>query len=182
MPLGMKIFQTLKNNNFLKSKRVGIAVSCGVDSMVLLDVFRKIRKRYDLELHVLHYNHKWRSESYRESKLIKNYCEKFGLNFIYKENKGRVIRKEEKARNERYLFFKEAALNNKLDIVCTAHHKDDQIETIIFRLARGTGPKGVLPIKDFLKLSDRLIFYRPFLDVTKGQIYKYDKKHNIQYI
>ena len=145
-----KTIQILDNIDFLKNQKVGLAVSGGVDSMVLLDLFRKLKEKKYLDLIVLHYNHKWRKESKIDYDLVKRYCDKNHIIFVYKETTGKIIKDEEIARIQRYSFFKKEATKNKLRYICTAHHKDDQVETILFRLARGTGPNGFLPIKIFL--------------------------------
>ena len=96
--------------------------------------------------------------------------------------KGKIIKTEESARNERYLFFKSCAKKYKISYVCTAHHLNDQAETILFRIARGTGPNGIMPIKQFLVSGKNLIFYRPLLNILKEEIVNYARKNNISYI
>ena len=114
-------------------------------------------------IYVLHYNHKWRKTSYKDAKLVGDYCKKNMIKFVYDEAKGKVIKNEETARNERYSFFKSVAKKYKLDFICTAHHKDDHFETIVFRLLRGTGPAGLLPLKEFLNLTNKNSKQRPFI-------------------
>ena len=147
------LIQEIKNkitaSKFFKNQKIGLAVSGGIDSMVMLDVFCKISKEWNLKLYVMHYNHKWREKSYIDTELVKKYCKKNKINFLYNENKGKILKDEEIARNERYSFFEKCAKKFSLKIICTAHHKDDQLETVLFRLARGTGPNGLSPIKEF---------------------------------
>ena len=169
------IFQKLKNNTFLLNAKIGFAVSGGVDSMVLLDSFLRFQEKENIDIYVLHYNHKWRKTSYKDAKLIGDYCKKNKIRFIYEEAKGKIIKNEETARNERYSFFKRAAKKYKLDFICTAHHKGDHFETIVFRLLRGTGPGGLLPLKEFLNLTNKTILFRPFLYLTKEEIIQYAK-------
>lgn len=170
------------NINHLKNKRIGLAVSGGVDSIVMLDVFNKLRKRHNLNLFVLHYNHKWRKESYLDAKLVEKYCKKYNIDFLYKETRGKVIKNEEIARNQRYKFFKQESKKNNLDYICTAHHLDDQVETILFRLARGTGTNGLLPVKEMFDLLDKTKVFRPFLYLTKKQIYDYARNKRLSFI
>ncbi len=89
---------------------------------------------------------------------------------------------EETAREQRYSFFKACAKKFSLKVICTAHHLDDQVETILFRLARGTGPNGLYPIKEHLIGVDKIGFYRPFLNITKAMIRKYALQNKIKYI
>ncbi len=167
---------------FFKNQRIGLAVSGGIDSMVLLDTFCKISRKYNLKLYVMHYNHKWRKKSFMDAQLVRKYSEENKVFFLYKENEGKIVKDEETAREQRYSFFKACAKKLSLKVICTAHHKDDQVETVLFRLTRGTGPNGLLPIKEFLDFSHNTKIYRPFLSFTKEQIYKYAKKHRLPYI
>jgi len=176
------IFQRLRNNTFLLNKKIGLAVSGGVDSMVLLDSFYRLKSEMNFDLTVLHYNHKWRKKSYLDSKLLKNYCNSNNIKFLYKETKGKIVKSEEAARNERYSFFRIAAKKYNLDYICTAHHKDDHFETIIFRLLRGSGPAGLLPLKKSLKLDRKTILFRPFLDISKTDIEHYAKHHRVGFV
>ncbi|MBI3591663.1 MAG: tRNA lysidine(34) synthetase TilS [Candidatus Melainabacteria bacterium] len=172
----------MKSDDIFKGKQIGLAVSGGADSIVLLDVFNKLKYKYDLSLFVLHYNHKWRKTSIKDSNLVEKYCIQNNIKFLYKETKGKVIKNEEEARNQRYSFFKQCARKYNLKFICTAHHKDDQLETILFRLIRGTGPNGLLPIKKFFNLSGNVKLFRPFLDFTKKEIIDYAKQNNLSYI
>lgn len=172
----------MTNISHLKNKRIGLAVSGGVDSIVMLDVFNKLKKRHNLNLFVLHYNYKWRKESYLDAKLVERYCKKYGIDFLYKETGGKVIKNEEIARNQRYKFFKQESKKNDLDYICTAHHLDDQVETILFRLARGTGTNGLLPVKEMFDLLGKTKVFRPFLYLTKEQIYDYAINNRLLFI
>ena len=174
--------QIVQNENFLKNKKIGLAISGGVDSVVLLDLFYRLEDRCNFELYVLHYNHKWRRTSYKDVELVKWYCNKNKIRFLYGENSGKIIKSEEEARNQRYSFFEKVAKEYKLDFICTGHHKDDQLETIIFRLARGTGPKGILPIKELQDFRGKTKLYRPLLSITKKQICDYANENNLIYI
>lgn len=176
------LLEILKNSYFLKGNKIGLAVSGGVDSVVLLDIFNKLKNKYDLNLYVLHYNHKWRKTSSVDTKLVRNYCQKNKIKFLYEESKENIIKNEEHARNQRYSFFKDCAKKHDLKFICTAHHKDDHVETILFRLARGTGPKGLFPIKELSNLSNKTKLCRPFLQISKEQIYLYAKKNKLIYI
>ena len=162
--------------------KVGLAISGGVDSMVMLDIFRNIKDKNNLELYVLHYNHKWRNKSYMDADLVKSYCQKNNIKFLYKETKDKLVKNETKAREERYLFFRECSKKYGFKFLCTAHHKDDQIETVLFRLARGTGPKGLMPIKEFTDLTPETKLFRPLLSLSKEEIYNYASQNKISYI
>jgi tRNA(Ile)-lysidine synthase len=117
-----------------------------------------------------------------DAELVKKYCQKNKVRFLYKENKGQVLKDEEVARNERYSFFEQCANKFSLKVVCTAHHRDDQLETVLFRLARGTGPNGLSPIKEFRELSCGVQIFRPLLNIWKKDISKYAIKNKISYV
>ena len=180
--LSQKIKNNLTQINFFKNQKIGLAVSGGVDSMVMLDAFCRISKEYDLKLYVMHYNHKWRKESFRDMVLVRKYCKEKKIKFVYKENKGEIIKDEKLAREQRYTFFKIQAKKFSLKTICTAHHRDDQLETILFRLARGTGPNGLSPIKEFRELEDGIKIFRPLLNIWKKDILHYAVKNKIPYI
>lgn len=149
--------------------------------MVLIDLLLKERKNLDLKLYVLHYNHNWRKESLKDYELIKRYCKKNKLNLIYQEDTGKIEKDEENARNKRYSFFLETAKKYSLEYICTAHHKDDFLETVLFRMARGTGPKGLMPIKEVYNLENKIKVFRPMLSFSKDQIRIYAGKNKITF-
>lgn len=149
--------------------------------MVMLDVFNRLKYELRLKLYVLHYNYKWRKKSYLDLELVRKYCLRNKIRFLYKESKGRVVKNEEVARDQRYLFFKDVFKQHSLKYIFTAHHRDDQFETVLFRLARGTGPNGLLPIKEMLLSYGGTRFYRPILKFTKEEIKSYAKEKKIKY-
>lgn len=175
------LIQILKNNSCFKSKKIALAVSGGIDSMVLLDTFNKIKNENSLDLYVFHFDHKWRKTSYLDADLVKAYCKKNKIKFILKSAGNNIPKTEEEARKKRYGFFVSACKKYKIKVLCTAHHKDDQLETIIFRLARGTGPKGLEGVKRNLTLSGEIKVIRPFLDISKKQIAEYAKRNKISF-
>ena len=180
--LSQKIKNNLTSIKLFKNQKIGLAVSGGIDSMVMLDAFCRISKEYNLKLYVMHYNHKWRKESFRDRVLVGKYCKEKKIKILYKESKGKIIKDEELAREQRYSFFKTQAKKFSLKVVCTAHHRDDQLETILFRLARGTGPNGLSPIKEFRELTGGIKTFRPLLNVWKKDILNYAIKNKVSYI
>lgn len=171
----------LENKHLFLNQKVAVATSGGVDSMVLLDIFSKLRQKYGIILYSLHYNHNWREKSAYDAELIRDYCKKNNIKFIYKQDKGRILKKEEEARNKRNYFFKECAKKEGLKIVCTGHHLNDQLETVLFRLIRGTGPQGLSPIKELLSLDERTIIFRPFLTIKKSEVANYARTNKIRF-
>ena len=167
----------LKIDDSLLNPKIGLAVSGGIDSMVMLDIFRKTK----YQITVLHFNHKWRKEATKDASLVESYCLRHDIDYIYGEAPDNCVQSEDNARKLRYDFFSKVAEKQKLDLICTAHHIDDQFETVLYRLARGAGPQGLMPIKEFIKLNNSLLVARPLLWVTKDAIEEYARKNNIKY-
>lgn len=150
-----------------------VAFSGGFDSMCLLDALKKIAPKN--KIIALHLNHKWRGEeSDREETNCRNFCEKIEVEF-YSENLSENIAKTETAaRDARYKFFEKCAEKFKSNIVFTAHNKNDNAETLLYRICMGTGIAGLQGIS-----PKREIFYRPLLTVERREIEKYCQKYSL---
>lgn len=148
-------------------KKYILAVSGGVDSVVLLDM---LSKKSDLELVVAHFDHGIRPDSADDAEFVKDLAEKYGLPFESKREELGSDASEDLARNRRYEFLRSMAEKYDAEIV-TAHHADDVIETIAINLSRGTGWRG-LAVMD----SDII---RPLTDMTKAEIVEYAKKNDL---
>jgi tRNA(Ile)-lysidine synthase len=134
---------------FLKHNRFYIAVSGGIDSMVLVHLFQ----HFDLEFGLLHCNFKLRGdESDADMRFIHDYAEENRLHLRIGFFETEQIAKETKtsiqvtARNLRYDWFNEQMDENNVDFVATAHHADDNLETFLINLSRGTGLDGLTGI------------------------------------
>ncbi len=148
-----------------------VAVSGGVDSVVLLDL---LSKQKDLDLTVAHFDHGIRSNSYEDEQFVKNLAEKYKLPFISDRGELGANASEEKAREARYRFLRKVAKENNATLVL-AHHKDDVLETIIINLLRGTGWRGL----SSLRSTEKTI--RPLIKVSKQDILDYAKKHKLNW-
>lgn len=159
-----------------------IGVSGGVDSMVMLDLMRQLTEDWNLTLVVAHFNYKLRGqEADLDEDLVRSYCETHGLNFectsadtlaISNSNKLGI---QETARRLRYSWFDELQKKYNADRIILAHHSDDNLETVIYHLAKGTGIAGLRGMKP--KNSQEVV--RPFLALTKEQIIEYARAHQI---
>jgi len=146
-----------------------VAVSGGVDSVVLLDI---LARQSGIELIVAHFDHGIRDDSYLDAQFVAGLAEKHGLPFeLRRENLGPET-SEETARNRRYKFLRELADKHQAKIV-TAHHADDAVETIAINLLRGTGWRGLAGLD-----SDIL---RPLTVKTKSEVMDYAKKHKLKW-
>jgi len=141
-----------------------IAVSGGVDSVVLLDMMANGLLPAE-QLIVAHFDHGIRAESADDALFVKNLAKKYGLPFETKrEELGRAA-SEERARDRRYAFLR--AVAQKYDAkIMTAHHADDVLETIAINLTRGTGWRG-------LAVLDNPTIERPLLGKTKTELLAY---------
>lgn len=142
-----------------------VAFSGGYDSMCLLDILNKAG--YDVA--AVHLNHNWRGkESLEDAKNCREFAEKNNIKF-YSETLGNEIEKTETAAREaRYEFFKRCAERFNSKVVFTAHNFDDNAETVLYRIIKGTGTIGLQGIAEH-----RDIFYRPLLGATREEIEKY---------
>jgi tRNA(Ile)-lysidine synthetase-like protein len=150
--------------------RYVVAVSGGVDSMVLLDL---LRQRGKLELVVAHFDHGIRAESARDRKLVQRIAKAYDLPFFYAEGNLGPKAGEALAREARYTFLHKVLEEQGAKAIITAHHQDDMLETAIMNLLRGTGRRGL----SSLKSREGLI--RPLLEWTKKDIREYADEHDL---
>ena len=163
------------NNKLAEDDKVIVACSGGSDSMGLLHlIMTNFNKSNVICAHV---NHKVRKKSDREYKYVKNFCKSNGVVFEGVELNQKFERNfESEARSFRYDFFETLKDKYNAKYIITAHHGDDQIETILMRLTRGSTLSGYAGIK----LEDGH-YLRPFLYVTKNDILKYAYHNKIKY-
>lgn len=170
--------------DFSNIKCVGVAVSGGSDSMALLHFLCNYFKSRKIKVVAINVEHGIRGKSsLLDSAFVKEYCEKNSIPlFAYsvdslKNATDNKLSIEESARRLRYECFFDAILNKHCDIVATAHHLQDNAETVLQNIFRGTGIKGLTGINDY---SDKII--RPFISVSKSEIDEYIKKNNIPFV
>lgn len=168
-------------------ERLLVCVSGGPDSVLLLHCLKNLQKNYKSSLFVAHVNHNLRgSESDAEEKFVFNLCARLKVPFLKCSVATEFIAGKEKlsieetARNLRYNFFRNICHMHKIKKIILAHTKDDQVETIIMRLLRGTGIKG-LGGMHFETAQGKLRLIRPMLDIEKLDILDYLKKSKIKY-
>lgn len=155
--------------------------SFGPDSMALLDILLKIRKKINISIIVAHVNHNVRKESTKEKEDLEAFCR--GKNVIFESM---IIEQygddnfENEARNIRYNFFEDLVRKYNANYLFTAHHGDDLIETIIMRIVRGSTLKGYSGFSKIVNLNNYKIV-RPLMSVTKDEILEYNKENNIPY-
>ncbi|AYW45994.1 tRNA lysidine(34) synthetase TilS [Tetragenococcus koreensis] len=162
--------------------RVLVAVSTGVDSMVLLHILETLQEKIGFAIGVAHVNHRLRKASDEEENFLRNYCQKKSLPFYATcWHNPPTTGVEEKARTFRYNFFKETMQTYDYQVLTTAHHSDDQMETMIMKMVREGNlfsAKGILPRQSFGKNQ---VLVRPLLNVAKQEILDYSKENGIVY-
>ncbi len=163
--------------NNIKNKSVLIGFSAGPDSCALSLALSLLKEKYALNLTLCYFNHNWRKEAIIEEVFTKKFAKKIEADFIIEKAPKNTPKTEEKARELRYEFFYTAAKKLNTNIVFLAHNKNDNIETLIYRLIKGTSIKGLCSIP---KIRD--IFYRPLLEIEKKEIFAFLKENNQDYL
>ncbi|SEK98048.1 tRNA(Ile)-lysidine synthase [Carnobacterium iners] len=165
------------------SDRLLIAVSGGVDSMVLLDLIQRLPDTLRPWYGVVHVNHELRAVSMEEERFLKEQCRLKNVPYFsrhWDSKKHPETGVELAARNFRYAFFKETMQVVKATHLLTAHHADDQLETILMRLVRGGQLEGMTGIQAQRPFGIGLLV-RPLLHYSKEQIYAYSKARHLDY-
>jgi len=149
-----------------------VAVSGGVDSIVLLDLLSKLPK---LDLIVAHFDHGIRPHSNLDAQFVAKLAAHYKLPFKLGQGRLGAGASEELARSARYEFLEKIKETHKAQAIITAHHQDDLIETAFINLVRGTGRRGLIA------LAARKDLERPLLDVPKREILAYAKAQNLSW-
>ena len=162
----------------LQDKTIIVGFSGGYDSMCLLDILSKIKEQegfWDLNIIAAHFNHNWRGEeALKEQEVCRLFAASRGVEFYTRTASPSVKKTENDARIARYEFFEEAMEEYDADAVFTAHNKDDNAETVLYRVIKGTGLVGLKGIS-----VRRNCFYRPFLKISRAEIVDYCNKNNL---
>jgi len=168
---------------FSNGDRIIIALSGGIDSVVLLEIFNLIHKEYNITLYAAHFNHRLRGEeSDADEVFVKNICAKKNIPLKIERCDVRAYCKKNKlsletgARECRYNFFKQYAQRINCQYVATAHNANDNAETILYHIFRGTGVRGLcgIPLK-------RDIFIRPLLFAPREEIELFACENNLAF-
>ncbi len=163
------------NKYNLTDKTLVVGFSGGHDSMCLLDILHKLSKTVGFGLIAAHFNHNWRDkESKNEQEVCRQFCEDRNIDFYTKTAALNMKQSEAVARAMRYDFFEKALKKYHADAFLTAHNKNDNAETVMYRIIKGTGVTGLRAIAE-----KRDKFYRPLLTVTRDEIDKYCEDNNL---
>jgi tRNA(Ile)-lysidine synthase len=178
-----KTLQTIEKYNLLeKGERVVVALSGGPDSTALLIVLTAIAQEQDLILIIAHFNHGLRgAESDEDEKFSRDLSEKMGFAFVSEkmdqEKMGKGISPEDFYRQERYNFLNKVAEDYHAQKIAVGHNMQDQAETVLLNILRGSGLeglKGILPMRDGK-------FIRPLIEISRREIICFLNEAGIPY-
>lgn len=174
------------NTLWNKEDKIAIALSGGVDSIVLFHLLVTEYKDSYKELVVFHINHGLREESYEEAEFVEKFVKDFDVKFYKEElNMSDLERdshtsEEMLARELRYQAFNKMAKLEGVTKLLTAHHKNDQVENILMRLLIGRSIDHSLAICEEIEMAG-LTIYRPLLNSLKAELEEYAKEKNLHY-
>jgi tRNA(Ile)-lysidine synthase len=174
-----------KNNLLDNCKSILLAVSGGPDSLAMLNLFYDLSKELKLDIAVAHLDHKFRKESAAEADFVEKIVKEKGLKFFRKSKNLPMIIKEKNisaeaaARKARFDFFRNIIGKYNYDALALAHHRDDQAETILLNLFRGTGLKGLSGIKAKVQIKELTVIH-PMLAFSKKEILNYCQKNKLE--
>ena len=178
-----KVMSYIKDNNLIKSgDKILVALSGGPDSICLLNILYEMKEELNIQIGAAHLNHLLRDkDAFEDEEYVKNLCEtldipcfvkRVDINKYSKENK---MSSEMAGRDARYNFFDEITKKHGYNKIATAHNANDQAETILFRLMRGTGIEGLCGIKVH---RDNII--RPILCLSRKEVEEYIDSNNLK--
>lgn len=147
-----------------------LAVSGGVDSMVLLDL---LAGQSGLQLTVAHFDHGIRPDSAEDRLLVQAAAAARGLPFVYEEGRLEPDTSEAAARAARYAFLERVCAEQRAHAIVTAHHQDDLLETMLLNVMRGTGRRGLASLRS----NGRML--RPLLALSKSELLAYARERQL---
>lgn len=188
-PVVLQIAATAKEFDLWKpGHRIVVAVSGGADSVALLYILNQI-SRYLTPLHLIcaHVHHGFRAESDQEAELVQKYAESMNIPFEmirlnmpkYIEETGR--NSQDAAREKRYAFLHEVAEKYNANSIALAHHANDQAETVMLHMLRGSGASGLSGIK-IKRIEKNVELIRPCLRITKTDLEQLCEKEDLPYL
>ncbi len=177
-----KFLKTVKENNLIQANDViVVGVSGGPDSIALLYCLNKFKNMLNYKIVCAHINHLIREDSTDDEKFVENICDKLQIPFYKKrENIIELSKKlkkgtEETGREVRYNFFDEVYKKQKANKIAIAHNRNDNAETMLLNIIRGSGMSGL----EGIQAEEYGKYIRPLIDVSREDIENYCKKYDL---
>ncbi|MCX5707215.1 MAG: tRNA lysidine(34) synthetase TilS [Candidatus Omnitrophica bacterium] len=179
-----KLKDSIRRHNLIaKNDKILIGVSGGADSLSLLYLLNSLRKEFGITLHIAHLDHMLRKDSAQDAEFVRKLAQKLKLAFtitrINVKKQGSRGSLEELARNVRLNFLIKLAKDIKAQKIALAHNLDDQAETVLMRILRGTGLYGLSGILPKRKMQGVFII-RPMLEIKRREIESFLNKKKIK--
>lgn len=178
-----KVLNTILKNELIKyGDTIVIGVSGGPDSITLLHLLQSLKNELGIKIIVCHINHMLREEAIEDEEYVKEYCIKENIPYYIKRESVQEVAKkqkigtEEAGRKIRYSFFEEIAKKYNANKIATAHTANDNAETVLLNILRGTGVfglRGIDPIR-----NERYI--HPLIECTRKEIEEYCVENNLE--
>ena len=169
-----------KNNS-----HIIVGVSGGADSVALLLCLKLLKQKGGYRLTACHINHGLRENAKNDEEHVYYVCEEMKVPLIIKQaNLSGTMNDsgiETKAREERIKLFSRALIEEKADVICLAHHQDDQAETVLMHLLRGAGGTGAMGIAEVSYMKGYKVV-RPLLNISKNQLIEFLLEEDISYV
>ena len=179
-----KVRKTIKKYNLIsRNDKIVIGVSGGPDSVALLYLLNSLKKEFKLTLHIAHLDHMLRKDSSKDAEFVKKLAQKLKIPLTFAQIKVKGLAKkgslEEIARNARLGFLFKVASEIKAKKIALGHNLDDQAETVLMRILRGTGLYGLAGILPKRNLAGFQII-RPLIEIRRKEIEAFLKQRKIR--
>jgi len=179
-------YKNISQNGFVISgDKIVLAVSGGMDSLCMLHLFWRLAKKMSVSFLVVNFNHSLRMESAKEANLVKGLSDKLGVECLLERidvkeySKEHSVSVETAGREMRYLALEKIAKKYKCNKIATAHNANDNAETVLMWLLRGTGTFAGIPQER--KVNKKLVIIRPLLPIKRKLIKEYVECHNLPF-
>ncbi len=167
--LPSRVAHTIRERRVLSpGERLLVAVSGGPDSTALLSILRDLVPTFALNLTIAHFDHGWRADSPVDAQFVSDLATRWGYRVIIGRAPANLPHTEDAARTARYAFLRDTATAEHCSAIALGHTQDDQVETILLHLLRGSGAHGLAGMRH--RTAD---LARPLLDITRAEIEDY---------
>ncbi|HUB87009.1 MAG TPA: tRNA lysidine(34) synthetase TilS, partial [Verrucomicrobiae bacterium] len=186
-----RVENSIRNRTLIpRGEKILVAVSGGLDSMVLLCALKNLSARHKWKIVVAHFNHRLRGRACEaDEKLVRQIAAKLKLPVVVENADVKSFAETSKlsiemaARKLRHEFFARVARQRKIKTFALAHHADDQVELFFLRLLRGAGSEGLAGMKwkSSSPADKTILLVRPLLDLTKSELWKFARENKIRF-